>query len=183
MKSAPATALFALVAQVFAAPVSDPTHGLLKRQVFEEEPLDWIWKNEDDIDGDRVEVTIGKYRTSFGEHYPSATLDMINEECSASSCQPGVELKKSTYVVGPGGWGPQEIVLNVHASFNTEGVGQKAEMLNYARNALQQLHNEGVATVKKDVPYRSKDCPAWQTRGCLSEFFQSIHIPANQVLT
>ncbi|KAG9251429.1 uncharacterized protein F5Z01DRAFT_752839 [Emericellopsis atlantica] len=153
MKSSTALALLSTgAARVLAAPF------LEARQDSNE----FIWENEDGVGN--AQASIGDGLMSFGNIVPSTTLQQIDEHCTLTGCTPGEELSVPAVVVNSNYGNDVEIKMTVEGSFNAAGDrGSKAQLLDLAKKAMEELFNKGIATWEQDVKYLEDRCPGFQT--------------------
>ena len=153
MKTSTAFALLSTgAAQVLAAPF------LEARQDSNE----FIWENEDGVGN--AQASIGDGLMSFGNIVPSTCLQQIDEHCTLTGCSPGEELSVPAVVVSSNYGNNVDIKMTVEGSFNAAGDrGSKAQLLDLAKKAMEELFNKGIATWEQDVKYLEDRCPGFQT--------------------
>jgi hypothetical protein len=157
-----ATLLFSMqAAHVLAAPVIERNPILSARQ-----NANLIGP----VDGGYAVVEYGNGRLNYGARVPSTILDVIRDECGDTGCNPAGGLGFSTLVVNSDRGNDQSYTINVEGTFNLEGErGSKAQLLDLAKMAFQEVYNAGVATRRQGVIYITGECPPSRTHGCFSE--------------
>jgi hypothetical protein len=153
----PTTLLALQAATVLAAPVSDG-NSLVVRQGgnYLHGP----------IDGDAT-VEYGDGKLNYGARVPSTILDIIRDECLETACNPSGGYGFSTLVVNADRPTDRSYTINVDGTFANPGEkGDKAQLLQLAKMAFEEVYNAGVATRRQGVIYITGECPAWQTNGC-----------------
>jgi hypothetical protein len=163
MKTTIATSLLALhAASVLAAPAIESNSALVARQNLK------LYENPD---GGWVVVEYGDGRLNYGERLPSSILDIINEQCGEASCNPSGGYGFTALVVDGSRAGDRSYTVSVQGAFNPNGLrGTKAQLLELAKMAFQEVYNVGVATFRPDVFYVTNECPPNQVNGCPGKF-------------
>ena len=112
-------------------------------------------------------VEYGDGKLNYGARVPSTVLDVINDECGQTSCNPSGGFGFSTLVVNSDRGNDVSYTISVEGSFALAGErGDKAQLLELAKLGFQEVYNAGVATRREGVIYVINECPAWQTNGC-----------------
>ncbi|KAF4989076.1 hypothetical protein FGRMN_9361 [Fusarium graminum] len=158
MKVIIATSLLAMqAASVLAAPVIDGKSMLSARQNTD------LYKNEDGY----AIVEYGDGSLNYGSRLPSTVLDLIRDECGETACNPSGGLGFSALVVNSDRGNDVSYTVSVEGTFNLDGDrGSKAQLLDLAKMAFQEVYNSGVAKLREDVIYVTGECPPNQTNGC-----------------
>jgi hypothetical protein len=122
------------------------------------------------VDGGYAIVEYGDGRLNYGARVPSSALDVIRDECGETSCNPAGGLGFSTLVVNSDRGHDASYTVNVEGTFNLPGErGSKAQLLDLAKMAFQEVYNARVATRREGVMYITGECPASRTHGCFSK--------------
>jgi hypothetical protein len=158
MKATIATSLISMqAASVLAAPVIEGNSVLSARQNT---------KLYDNADGYAI-VEYGDGSLNYGARLPSTVLDIIRDECGETACNPSGGLGFSTIVVNSDRANDVSYTVSVEGTFNLDGDrGSKAQLLDLAKMAFQEVYNAGVAKLRENVIYVTGECPPNQTNGC-----------------
>lgn len=169
MKVAVQTALLSLqAATVLAAPVinGNPLFARQQTQIY------------GPVEGGFATVEYGDGKLNYGARVPSTVLDVINDECGQTSCNPSGGFGFSTLVVNSDRGNDVSYTISVEGSFALAGErGDKAQLLELAKLGFQEVYNAGVATRREGVIYVINECPAWQTNGCPGKLLSLAHSP------
>lgn len=130
--------------------------------VLEARADEQIWEAEDGVGN--VQISIGDGDIRFGHLVPSSTLDKIDEQCTETGCKPNADIGVDALFVNDRYGSEATITMQVEGSFNAGGDrGSKAQLLDLAKKAMQDVYDAGVAKREQGVIYQSEHCPAFNT--------------------
>jgi hypothetical protein len=158
MRATIATSLLSMqAASVLAAPVTEENSALSARQNTN------LYESEDGY----AIVEYGDGSLNYGARVPSTVLDVIRDECGETACNPSGGLGFSTLVVNSDRGNDVSYTISVEGSFNLDGDrGSKAQLLDLAKMAFEEVYDAGVAKRREGVIYVVNECPPSQVHGC-----------------
>ena len=147
MKVAVQTALLSLqAATVLAAPVinGNPLFARQQTQIY------------GPVEGGFATVEYGDGKLNYGARVPSTVLDVINDECGQTSCNPSGGFGFSTLVVNSDRGNDVSYTISVEGSFALAGErGDKAQLLELAGYRTQLVEFVELEHTPKNVLIRA----------------------------